>query len=302
MPVVTLDATRGLAWHERALVRSLRALPAGLKGKARLARLLCRSLLDRRDVAIATRQGDLLTMPTLREPVAFMTLIDGNYEADLTQFVERLLSKGGTFLDVGANVGAFALRAAHVVGAAGKVVAIEASPAILPYLKRNVAASGATNITLVEQAVTDRGPTTVKFWTAPADHFGMGSLAPQFHDLPEEIEADTIDHILASLGITHVDLVKMDIEGFELAAFRGARGLLTGARRPVVAFEFADWAELRGGFSAGEAQRFLQALDYDLHTLDDGRLEPLATPMTRGSANIIAVPRGVDLSLIGERS
>ena len=284
VPVETLSN------YELAMVRALRLLPAGMKGKSRLVHSLARFVKGRRDVIIETQQGDRLIVPSLDEPIAFSSLFDGVYEPEVHAILEEYLPVGGVFLDVGANVGVFTVPASRIVGAAGRVIGIEASPEINAYLSRNIALNGCANVSHVKRAATDNGPRKLSFWAAPADKFGMGSLAAQFQSEPVEIEADTIDHILATLDVSRVDLIKIDIEGFEAAAFEGARNLLTAADRPAIIFEFLDWAEKRAGAEPGDAQKLLLDLGYVLHEIGTGgRLRKLDAPLTRGGANLLAL-------------
>lgn len=288
---MTDPAAGRMSAFERAVVGALRLVPQGTRGKTRIARLATKFMLDRGETTITTLDGDVFAVPSLREPVAFHCLIDGVYEPEMTHVLREYLPVGGTFLDAGANIGVFTVRASRIVGPAGRVVAIEASPSVNPWLVRNIAANRRDNVTHIPVAITDGAVDRVPFYAAPEDHFGMGSLAAQFHSRPVEVPADTIDNLLHANGVDRVDLFKIDIEGYEAAAFRGARGLLTGAARPVVVFEFADWAEERAGMRPGDAQRELLNLGYSLHLVGDrGGVSRLDALMERGNANILALP------------
>jgi FkbM family methyltransferase len=284
-----------LTHGERIVVRALRLIPPGTRGKMRLARLLLPLRAHRSGRIVTLASGEQLSAPSLHEPVAFHCLVDGTYEPELTALLERYLPPGGTFLDVGANIGVFTLTAARIAGPLGRVIAIEASPEIGGFLSRNIAANGCPNVTLVAKAAAENGPQRLAFWPAPAEKFGMGALAPQFDAAAIAVDADTIDNIVTALDIAHVDLIKMDIEGFEAAALRGARRLLSSSRPPPVIIEFADWAENRAGARCGDAQRVLQELGYKLKLIRrDGRLQDLTEPLARGSASILAVPSAAD--------
>ncbi len=75
---------------------------------------------------------------------------------------------------------------------------------------------------------------------------------------PMNVATRTLDSVLSELAITSVDVLKVDVEGFEAAVFRGAERLLSGPNPPIVVFEFCDWAEQRSGYCIGDAQRVLQ--------------------------------------------
>ena len=83
----------------------------------------------------------------------------GVWEPSITRFVNNRLRPGDLFVDIGANVGYYALLAAKRVGPSGAVVAIEASPSIACRLRENIALNGFTNIEVVEAAVSERRKT-----------------------------------------------------------------------------------------------------------------------------------------------
>ena len=119
----------------------------------------------------------------------------------------------------------------------------------------------------------------------------MGSLSAQFDASPVEVAAKTLDEVLEETGTDHVDLIKVDVEGFEVCVFKGAQNLLKGARPPLVLFEFCDWAEARVPKARiGDAQRLLLDNGYSIWRLTDflkGR-HPLREPLETGYAMLVA--------------
>ncbi len=97
----------------------------------------------------------------------------------------------------------------------------------------------------------------------------MGSLAAQFHERPSPVSAQTLDSILEELSVREVDILKVDVEGYEGAVFKGAQRVLKAAHAPVVLFEFADWAETRAGVPPGYAQTLLRDYGYSIWHLSD---------------------------------
>jgi Met-10+ like-protein len=159
-----------------AIARGLRILPCRFVGKARLGRLILGSRLEASDIIVECGKGSRFLVPCLREPVAFELLIHGAYESETLAFLLRAVSGNGVFVDVGANIGAFTVPLAKQLDSV-TVVAIEASPAVYPYLARNIELNGLRNIRLHHCAALDRDLDTVGFYEAPKDHFGMGALA-----------------------------------------------------------------------------------------------------------------------------
>ena len=243
--------SRCLSLGERAIVGGLRMIPPRTRGKTRLARLLLPLLAREGETIIALAGGERLLVPSVREPVAFQCLIDGIYEPELIGLLNPYLPRGGTFLDVGANVGVFTLAAARVAGPLGRVIAIEASPEVGMFLARNIAANDCRNVTFVAKAAADSGPRRLSFWPAPKEKFGMGALAPQFG-----VAGITLD---AELDRQHPDGARHRTCRSHQDGHRGVRGRGVSRRTPASVGRAAAGRDLRicrlGGKSRGSAAR-----------------------------------------------
>jgi FkbM family methyltransferase len=245
----------------------------------------------RQDLVIRDREGSVFLVPSLAEPIALHLFADGVYESEVAAFLQDHLRPGGVFVDVGANIGVFTLLAARRVGPAGKVIAVEASPRVFSYLEHNVRANGLTNVSLKHTAASHQESPGVPFYDAPLDHFGMGALSPQFNAQPTPVRARKLDAILAEEKLGRVDLMKLDVEGFEADVFRGASQLLAAETPPLIVFEFLDWAKARmPNGKVGDAQRILRDCGYTLWRLDDfmKNRPPLTQVLTEGSAMLVA--------------
>jgi FkbM family methyltransferase len=159
----------------------------------------------------------------------------GAYEPHQGQLWERLLGRGDrlTVLDVGANLGYYSLIAASRPTVA-RVVAFEPNPLVLPVLRYNATVNPALapKLMLAEVAVGDREG-TVPFHRNFAEHnFGLGSLRSQTDDATTvPVPLVRLDRYLPALGIDHVDLAKIDVEGAERGVLEG---LLSWCRPTLV--------------------------------------------------------------------
>jgi FkbM family methyltransferase len=121
---------------------------------------------------------------------------------------------GGVFVDVGANVGTYALALARHVGPAGKVIAIEPHPVTHARLAFNNAASGYTQVKLVAAAAaaTD-GELMIETDgdNLGASHIVTGDVSSKAIKVPSL----RLQRIIEDAGVTRVDALKIDIEGFE---------------------------------------------------------------------------------------
>jgi FkbM family methyltransferase len=263
----------------------MRGLPL-FPGKLRVAKALLGNLEgpDR----VRDRFGFTYEVPDLREPIAFHLMVNGAYEPEIQDLLLRVLPVGGVFIDVGANIGTFTIPAAKHVGSSGRVVAIEASREVFNVLQKNVDVNRVENVQLVCAAAGASAGDT-EFYPAPADHFGMGSRAPQFNAAPIAIPFVMLDSLVQSFNLSSVDLIKIDVEGFELDVLKGASSLLNGKNPPLVVFEFCDWAETRSGGDPGAAQRFL--LDYGFQiwrASEYGHGSPMTKPLTTDGDMLVA--------------
>ena len=275
----------------RAVSYALQRIPTRCPGKARLARWALGEVLQRTDVVIDAVSASFL-VPHLSEPVAFHLLVNGKYEPATDECLRTLLKSGDLFVDVGANIGVFALMAARIVGSTGRIMAVEASPKVFPYLVKNIELNGLDNIEAMHCAAVDFNSEHLSFWEAPESKFGMGALVPQFHAAPCVVPSRTLDELLGLAGIDHVTVLKVDVEGAEADVFRGALRLLRSFPAPIVVFEFCDWAEARfTGRRPGDAQRLLMDLGYEIWRLADRQrgCRPLCEPLVEGFEMLVAV-------------
>jgi len=131
----------------------------------------------------------------------------------------------GIVVDVGANVGGYAVRACR---GADLVVAIEPLPDVFELLRHNVSLNCTrNNVFLVQKAISGRKgyvelkvPKVYRYYAS-----GYASITRD-SDLIYKVEADMLDNIIDSLDIKKVDLLKIDIEGAEAIAFKGMKRTL----------------------------------------------------------------------------
>lgn len=190
-------------------------------------------------------------------------LLTGGFEtADAANF-RSLVRPGMTVFDVGANLGIYTLTAAARVGASGAVHAFEPVPDNFAYLSDSVRLSKQGNVTLNRVAVADRCDRVRMHLAENPKHAGWHSLAPSpDRTCPIEVDCITLDDYAESHGIRRVDFIKMDVEGAELLALRGAAGLLRGPDPPLIQAELCDEHTGHFGYSPRDVKRFLQGFGY----------------------------------------
>lgn len=212
-------------------------------------------------------------------------------EASTMEAFARLLRPGMVAFDVGAHVGWIAAQFAHLVGPEGQVVAFEPGSNNLGYLRRNLAGFGQAAI--IDQAVGAAAGEADLFEESLTGQ--NNALDAPYHRLaanramnPAEVaiqvrrvRVTTLDAVAAELGRLP-DLVKIDVEGHELAVLRGAQQVLERAR-PVLMVEVTQDSAAIGAL--------LDRLGYRLFQVQADRIAPLS-PGSAMNFNVFALPPG----------
>jgi len=248
-----------------------RKLP-DFKGKQRLTRLIYGNYLKKAaDVVVTGSYGCRYILPNLIETISFEIFINGMYEKDTHEFLLQRIPPNAVLLDLGANIGSIIIPICKRRNDL-RVICVEASPWVFEYLKKNIELNGLTNIDLVNKAVLDSDGQTIDFF-GPEEKFGKGSLTPNYTNKSVPVSAIQVDTLLKERNIPKVDIIKIDIQGFEYYAFKGASHLLQSPEAPDILFEFEDWAEREAsGLKAGFAQTLLKEYGYDIYLFEEGRL------------------------------
>lgn len=132
---------------------------------------------------------------------------------ELQQIVAGL-RPGETFVDAGANFGLFSLYGAKAVGPSGRVIAIEPNPAMLQRLRFNVAANSLPNLDIAPVALgAERGTASLNIPSTQMDRASLLSVRGQ--DATSIVPVEPLASILAERGVERVDMLKIDIEGYE---------------------------------------------------------------------------------------
>ena len=123
---------------------------------------------------------------------------------------------GDVVIDVGAGIGEDAVIISHMVGATGRVHAIEAHPATFECLRSTIELSKLANVNIHQIAITQENGTVS---ISDDAHHLANSIIGQNGGL--EVEAQSLDHFIKQSGHPTIDLLRMNIEGAERGAILG---------------------------------------------------------------------------------
>ncbi len=159
----------------------------------------------------------------------------GSWEPDVVDAISDHVSEGMLVLDVGAQSGFYTLLLSRLVGSSGKVVAFEPLPANFRVLVENIEMNGLQNVTARPEAVVDK-PGTMEFNVPPKDsNLIAGPLSAEEERPAIAVPGTAIDAFADEIG-RPIDFIKMDIEGAEGLAIRGATAVLCN-QHPILLVE-----------------------------------------------------------------
>lgn len=234
-------------------------------GRFRFIKKLDRGLrraLKRRNAAVLGHQMFLDDFDSLN------LSLEGVHEPFSTQVLATLTQGGDVVIDVGANIGYFTLLFARAVGPSGRVFAFEPEPVNFSLLARNVEVNGYQGRVIVfQQAASDTSgwaPLAVselnrglnRLWQGPA-----GSTTVQVEKIVPDDDS--------SLFERPVNLIKIDVEGWEDHVLRGMKRLLQRNPQASIFTEFMPGYLVEAGSDPGEFLHRLAAHGPQLFWLDD---------------------------------
>jgi FkbM family methyltransferase len=217
----------------------------------------------------------------------------GSYEPLLRSLLEEFLRPGAAVIDGGAHIGLYTLLAGHRVGSAGHVIAFEPDPYNLRALEFNVRSAALANVRVIAAALSD------ELGTSPF-HVSSGTIGSSIakktyiddYRSTLEVRTSTIDHHLGDLPLPAL-LVKLDVEGAEPLAIRGAQRALQRCSDGRVILEHNPSALRDDGAAMAGALRLLRSLGFSVQAIDEGasRLHPLGESPPPSKCNLVADKR-----------
>lgn len=179
----------------------------------------------------------------------------GTYEYDKQNIFEQEVKLGNVVFDIGAQAGFYSLLASVLVGNQGKVFAFEPLPRNLSYLRTHLEINQIKNVTVLAVAVAQTSGIAC-FQESPSSYQGKLSSEGGL-----QVEAIGLDEWVALGKIPLPNLIKMDIEGAEAKALKGARQVLTQARPTL-------FLAIHGRSIYQQCTQLLKDLGYEFKILD----------------------------------
>jgi FkbM family methyltransferase len=278
-----------------------RTYPTHRIDRSRLLSALWRALFyllqPTQPFAMRTRHYRLMAVPT-RDNLTRAIIRRGHWEPLETAVFIDLLKPGAMVVDAGANFGHYALTAANIVGSDGQVIAFEPHPKTFGLLAANAALLSTDNLRAIQAGLSDTSGEITLYADAanPGGHSFFEWNVRRSDGIKETVPVYSLDAFLQKeLPGKRLDVLKMDVQGFEMNLLNGARETITN-HKPSVLCEITPEALQRAGSSHSELLKFFNDLEYRMTLVDSEaqRLVPasfkaLVTALTNTDAEYFDV-------------
>lgn len=211
-------------------------------------------------------------------------------DREALRLVRRHLEPGMTVLDIGAHAGVYTSAFAAAVGRAGRVVAFEPDPLARELLVARCGRLG--NVEVVPFAAGERRETRLLHAHAanrPESGLALPAGTPAAEHV--EVEVRTVDEVCRRRGISRVDAVKIDVQGWEVAVLRGMRETVERSPPRWLLVELEPRLLAAAGAGGGELTSLLEAYGYRARPVGEvasGGRRPCPAPQVARSVDLWA--------------
>jgi FkbM family methyltransferase len=232
-----------------------------------------------------------------------------NSEIKEQKLVRNLVSGGMTVFDVGTNIGKYTKLFSILVEPKGRVYAFEPTQKSFLQTLQAVQEVGYNNVVCTPKAIFSEN-TTLTFNEFPDEYSSWNSIGkPHMADPHDsnrivqikqsiEVEAITLDSFCRENNIDHIDYLKLDVEGAEIFALRGANNLLKNRKVRYLQFEISQEMLVGLHTDAKTVFDYLYALGYEAHQItDDGMIGECVHDSNDYYNNYIAIPKNLPTSI-----
>jgi FkbM family methyltransferase len=217
----------------------------------------------------------------------------GLTEPETQELFLTILRPGMVLLDVGAYVGQFTLISSRATSGDIRIFSFEPTPEVFRQLRRNIQANKCAHVTCIQAALSDK-PGKAKFYFYPDSHDQNSLRALASSDARfAQVNVETVDSISEKYSIDRMDIIKVDVEGNELAVLKGA-SLSLARFRPILIIEISRHQSTYG-YTGADIKAYLNGFGYNTFRVLLGARPPYEYSPNEISAesshfNILAVP------------
>lgn len=249
------------------------------------------------DVLVTNFDGDLSISLNLSEHMQRRIFWMGYYNEEIANVLSQYLTLNMVVLDIGANIGEITLLAAKRVGKHGRVYAFEPMDNIANKLTQHIELNHFTQVEVYRCALGNKPNSQIAIYSSCGQQSndkneGLGSLySKNNQEKPiQYVELTTMDIWVSQQPNIHkIDLIKIDIEGAELACLQGAKQTLKKFK-PKIIIEIQDFSAERAGYKAIDIIDLLSDLSYEFFRIEKaGKLIPITRADLLDFQNVLCI-------------
>lgn len=268
-----------------------------IRGLARIAEMIRKYYSqDSRNIIINDFDKNLVFHCSLNEHMGSQIFWRGFYSGGQLKILDNLLQPEMTFVDIGANQGEFTVFAAKRL-TKGQVISFEPVSTVFKKLELNIKANNFKNVKLIQKGLgSQKGFFTVyssgeesKDGTLNEGLYTIHSTIKR-NEVYETIEIICFDDFIEEQNINKIDVMKIDIEGAELEALKGAKKTIESSK-PIIIMEVNEETSRAAGYSAKELIDYLGNMGYRFELIiSNGKSKPISSQEIGRFQNIACFP------------
>lgn len=156
-------------------------------------------------------------------PLTWELILKKDVEKNIKQVFLDNISLGDTVVDVGAHIGEYSIIGSKKIGSEGQMISVEPLPDAIKWLKQNVELNNFSSYEIIEGAIGSKNELKQLYRNSDGGTFGylepsIGGISLQKHNL---VNVMTIDNLVKLKNLQVIDMLKIDVEGFEYDVLSG---------------------------------------------------------------------------------
>jgi FkbM family methyltransferase len=265
-----------------------------LPGKERLSNLLKPSNKLKASIKegiVWLSDEDIAIYTSADNYIEWTILSTGTYEDEINKLIRISLKQGGNALDIGGNIGLQSIRMSQCAGRDGKVYAFEPLVYLQEKFTRNILLNKAFNVTLLPYALSNQE--SEADFTVNKNSWNQGTFSLNNNN-NEGVDKQWVfikvaDNLPEIQNLNSLDLVKIDVEGFEYQVLLGLTETLKKHKARII-FEYDRNYWLNNGQKIADCWSFLKSLGYIMYQITPVGCELLSGAENVEDGNLFCIP------------
>lgn len=206
----------------------------------------------------------------------------GDYERGTQHIIKKILNKGDSFVDIGANIGLMTMLASKRVGEEGIVYSFEPEKETFQVLQDNIGINKTKNIKIFNYGLSDKNEKKRIYLDNKKGRGGNSLIKGEGVKSGSLIELKKLDSMIGKDVSRPITMMKIDVEGWEINVLKGAELLLQSKNPPIICLEYSK--ELM--CDSENTYEYLGKFGYHFYKLEKGKEVPSSLIKIRAAEDL----------------